>query len=158
MVVKLCLIGLILAGSLSCGSSTNEDAVIMKAVGKYNQALVIAYRNVDFGPLGGAASEKEAKKVRVIVNSYLEGNQVMESDVKRIDFKDVKVEGDRATARTSEDWTYRWVDFKTGEEVEPLKDIHYEMLYHLEKIDEKWLVEKVEDIGNGAGQVEERGV
>jgi hypothetical protein len=158
MVVKLCLIGLILAGSLSCGSSTNEDAVIMKAVGKYNQALVIAYRNVDFGPLGGAASEKAAKKVRVIVNSYLGGNQVMESDVKRIDFKDVKVEGDRAIARTSEDWTYRWVDFKTGEEVEPLKDIHYEMLYHLEKIDDKWLVDKVEKVGNGAGRGEERGV
>lgn len=152
MVVKLCLIGLILAGSSSCSSSSQEDAIIMKAVGKYNQALIIAYRNVDFGPLGGAASEKEARKVRAIVNSYLEGNQVMESDVKRIDFRDIKVEGDRATARTSEDWTYRWVDFKTGEEVEPLKDIHYEMLYHLEKIDDKWLVDKVEKVGNGEGQ------
>ena len=39
--------------------------------------------------------------------------------------------------KTSEDWSYQWIDYKTRQEVEPLKDIHYELLYHLIKKDGK---------------------
>ena len=114
-------------------------------VAKYNNAIIEAYKNQFFAPLTEVAGEKQVNKARVVINSFRRGNQVMEADVRKIDFKEIKRQGDKASVRTSEDWVYRWVDIKTGKEVEPLKDIHYEIVYHLVKKDGKWLVEKAED-------------
>ena len=76
----------------------------------------------------------------------------MESEIHTIDFRDIKAEGDKAAVNTDEDWSFRWLDYKTRQEVEPLKDEHYEMIYHLSKKDGKWLVEKVEIAKGAASQ------
>jgi len=70
----------------------------------------------------------------------------MESEIHKIDFRDIKAEGDKAAVNTAEDWSYRWIDYRTKQEVEPLRDIHYDMKYYLVKKDGKWLVEKVEEV------------
>lgn len=116
-------------------------------IAKYNNALIEAYKNRFDSPLMEVAGEAEVRKIRTIVDSFLQSDEIMEAEVKRMDFKEIKIEAEKAEVKTSEDWQYRWVNVRTGKEVEPIKDIHYEMLYHLIKKDGKWLVENTEDIG-----------
>src|SRR3990172_8987010 len=78
--------------------------------------------------------------------------EIVESEIHKIDFRDIKAEGDKAAVNTDEDWSFRWLDYKTRQEVEPLKDEHYEMIYHLSKKDGKWLVEEVEIAKGAASQ------
>ena len=124
----------------------SQEAELKTIIAKYNIALVEAYGYQFFEPLKEVAGEDEVGKVEIIIDSYMLGNQIMEAQLNRMDFNEINIEEDRATVRTSEDWSYRWVDLRTGEEVEPLRDIHYELLYHLIKNDDKWLVEKVGEV------------
>ena len=130
---------------------TDDEAHLKTVVARYNDALVSAYKNQFFDSLSEVSVEAEAGKVHALVNSYLQGNQVMDSELHSMDFKEMKVADNKATVRTSEKWSYRWINFRTGEEVEPMRDIHYEMLYHFVKEEGKWLVEMVEDLGEGGG-------
>lgn len=131
----------------SCNTIDPEEKAIQRLIGKYNVSIIIAYKELNLLPLENMAGEAQVRKVKTIINSYMEANEVMEAELLSLAFKDIRIESDRAMVSTSEDWSYRWVDFKTGEEVVPLKDIHYEMLYHLIKKDDKWLVDRVEDVG-----------
>lgn len=129
----------------SCASKDiDENREIKTIIAKYNNALIEAYKNQFFEPLKDVAAEDEVRKIEVIINSYLHGKQIMESEIHKIDFRDIKAEGDKAIVKTAEDWSFRWLDYKTRQEVEPLKDEHCEMIYHLSKKDGKWLEEKME--------------
>lgn len=134
----------------SCASKQSGEETSLKIViAKYNNAVIEAYKNQILMPLKEVAVEDEVRRIDITVSTYLRGNQLMEADLHKIDFKDVRIEGDKATVRTSEDWSYKWVNYRTKKEVEPLRDIHYEMTYYLNKIDGKWLVEKVEELKEG---------
>lgn len=135
---------------LGCASKQSGEETSLKIViAKYNNAVIEAYKNQILMPLKEVAVEDEVRRIDITVSTYLRGNQLMEADLHKIDFKDVRIEGDKATVRTSEDWSYKWVNYRTKKEVEPLRDIHYEMTYYLNKIGGKWLVEKVEELKEG---------
>lgn len=145
--VRAPLLVIFLAVFFGCaGREMPEEAELKIVVARYNSALAEAYGRQSFGSLRDAAVEREVKKIEVIINAYLQAEQVMEAELHRVDFKSVKIEEDRADVKTSEDWKYMWVNSKTGAEVEPPKDIHYELLYRLVKKDGRWLVEKVEEV------------
>jgi hypothetical protein len=132
---------------LSCTTKNPEEEAIKKLVGKYNVALITAYKDMNPLPLRRVTSNSEFEKVNLIIDSFMEVNQIMEAELMSLGFKDIKIEQDSATVKTSEQWKYRWVDMKTGEVKVPLQEIHYEMLYHLTKEEDKWLVDRVEDVG-----------
>ena len=128
-----------------CSSKSMDEKTELKTViAKYNNAIIEAYKNQNFEHFMQVATDAEINKIGVIINSFRQADQIMEAELRKIDFQEIKTQGDKADVKTSEDWSYRWIDYKTGQEVEPLKNIHYEMLYHLIKKDGKWLVEKVE--------------
>lgn len=131
-----------------CASNPADDreALLKIVIAKYNNAVIEAYRSQNFEPLKQAAAEHEIDKIGVIINAYRTENQIMESDIKKIDFKEIRIEADKAYVKTSEDWSYRWINYETKQEVEPLKDVRYELLYHLIKKGGKWLVDKVEEV------------
>jgi len=122
----------------------SEKPELKTVIAKYNNAIIEAYKNQNFEHFMQVATDAEINKIGVIINSFRQADQIMEAELRKIDFQEIKTQGDKADVKTSEDWSYRWIDYKTGQEVEPLKNIHYEMLYHLIKKDGKWLVEKVE--------------
>ena len=122
----------------------DEKTELKTVIAKYNNAIIEAYKNQNFEHFMQVATDAEINKIGVIINSFRQADQIMEAELRKIDFQEIKTQGDKADVKTSEDWSYRWIDYKTGQEVEPLKNIHYEMLYHLIKKDGKWLVEKVE--------------
>ncbi|MBI4972684.1 MAG: hypothetical protein HZC16_02565 [Candidatus Omnitrophica bacterium] len=145
----LLICGMLLAGVIFHGcahKATDEEAELKTVVAKYNNALIEAYKNQFFAPLQEVTSEDEFRKVNIVVSSFLQGSRIMESELHRLDFKEIKIEKDEARVRTSEDWSYRWVNYRTRQEIEPLKEIRYEMLYHLVKKNNKWLVDKVEEV------------
>jgi len=139
-----------LCASFSCKSGDPEKDAIQRTVAKYNTAIIIAYKELNMSPLQEIASEGHVSKVKIIINSYLEANQIMIADILKVNIKEIKIEGEKATAKTSEDWKYKWIDNKTGKDVEPLKDIHYEMFYKMIKKDGKWIVEAVEEVTEGS--------
>jgi hypothetical protein len=141
---------LVLAGCISKEKDETEYD-IRTTIGRYNNAVITAYKSLNIGPLNSVTTEEQLIRVDSFIGAFLQRDQIMESELHRMDFEDVKIDSDKATVRTTEDWSYRWIDSRTGEEVEPLKEIHYEMRYHLKKIDDKWLVEKVEEVGEGVG-------
>lgn len=138
-------LAVILSGCAS-NPADNREAELKTIIAKYNNAVIEAYKSQNFEYLKQVATEQEIDKIGVMITSFLQANQIMEAELHKIDFREIKIQGDKADVRTSEDWSYRWIDYKTGQEVEPLKDIHYEMLYHLIKKDGKWLVEKVDEV------------
>ena len=122
----------------------SEKPELKTVIAKYNNAIIEAYKNQNFEHFMQVATDTEINKIGIIINSFRQADQIMEAKLHKIDFQEIKTQGNKADVNTSEDWSYRWIDYKTGQEVEPLKNIHYEMLYHLIKKDGKWLVEKVE--------------
>lgn len=140
------LIVFVVAG---CARKESVDEMQVKTViAKYNNALIEAYRNQNPIYLKEVAGDDEVRKIGTIVESFLQGDEIMEAEIEKINFKEIKIEAEKATVRTSEEWRYRWVNIKTGKEAEPARDIHYDMLYRMVKKDGKWLVEKTEDESN----------
>lgn len=134
---------------LLCGCAKKEspeEYAVKVAVTKYNNAIIDLYKTVSPEKLNEIALEEESKKVQSYMSIFLAGKRLMEAEYQKIEFREVIVEGDSATVKTSEDWTFRWIHFKTGEEIEPWTDIHYEMQYDLTLIDGKWMIAKATDI------------
>lgn len=138
-------LAIILSGCTS-NPADDREALLKIVIVKYNNAVIEAYKNQNFEYLKQVATEKEIDKIGIMISSFRQTDQIMKAEFHKIDFREIKIQGDKTDVRTSEDWSYRWIDYKTGQEVEPLKNIHYEILYHLIKKDGKWLVEKVEDM------------
>lgn len=145
--MKLLIHGLLLPiFLLGCATKTvGEEEQLKIVIAKYNNALVEAYKNQFFEPLKEVADDAELTKVNTIIRAYLQNEQIMDSEILAVVFKGIKKKADSAVVKTSEDWKYRWVDYRTNKEVEPFKKVHYEMIYYLFKKDGKWLVTKVEE-------------
>ena len=123
-----------------------EEYPVKVAVTKYNNAIIDLYRTVSPEKLNEIALEEESFRVQNYMSIFLPGERLMDAKYQKIEFREVTVEGDTAIVKTSEDWTFRWIHFKTGEEIEPWKDLHYKMQYDLTFIDGKWMIAKVTDI------------
>lgn len=141
-----CGLILVLAVSGCATEKSKEEYDIKITIGKYNHAMIRAYKSLDFRPLGGVTTDEQLTRVNSFITSFLESGQIMEPELHSIDFKEITIEDDRATVGTSEDWTYMWLDYRTREVVVPLEEIHYEIIYHLLREDETWLVDKVEQV------------
>ncbi len=156
----LILILLAISGcSVENGQHTAED-MLKRVVTRYNYALIDAYGRQIYHTLREVTSADELRRVGIIVSSYLQSDQVMEAKLHRLVFQGISVDGRRATVETAEDWSYRWINRRTGEVVEPLKHIHYRMRYHLiMEEDRGWVVDRVEEIEHrlkGASQGDEK--
>jgi hypothetical protein len=146
MKITALILSIFLPVLYSCSTVNPEEEAIRRLIGKYNMAIVTAYKNLGMEPLREVASKERFEKVEVIINSFMQGGQMMEAELLELDFKGMEIDAERARVRTSEDWKYRWVDVRTREVKVPLTEIHYEMLYHLIKRDDRWLVEKTEEV------------
>lgn len=141
----LSLISVVLFFGCTRNVADTRDAELKVVIAKYNNALVEAYKNQNPAPLREVVGDNEVRKIGTIVESFLQSDEIMEAELVKINFKEIKIDAAKAEVRTSEDWRYRWVHIKTGKETEPVEDIHYDMLYNMAKKDGKWLIEKTED-------------
>ncbi len=154
------VIALILTGCTTWEKEPSEEELLKKVVTRYNYALIEAYKSQFYDRLKEVTGRDEFRRIRIIITSYLQASEVMEAELHTLEFGKIKIEEKKATVDTTERWSYRWIDYRTGREVEPLKEINYNMRYHLVRDEDRgWIVERVEDLqytGNplssGAGQ------
>ena len=122
---------------------------LKRVVTKYNYALIDAYRIQAYEELKKVASPEELRRVGIIVSSYLQADQIMDARLRSIEFRRIVVDGDTARVDTEEEWAFRWLNRRTGNVVEPLREIHYRMRYHLVKDPQRgWLVERLEKLSS----------
>ncbi len=141
------VIALIFAGCTAWEKEPSEEELLKKVVTRYNYALIEAYRSQFYDRLKEVAGRDELRRIRIIITSYLQSSEIMEAELHRIEFGEIRIEEEKATVDTTERWSYRWIDYRTGREVEPLKEIGYNMRYHLVKDEDRgWIVERVEDL------------
>ncbi len=128
---------------MSCTRASDNRAAVRLAVSKYSVAIISAYKDIDLGLLNEVATKEHKDKVSAVINAYMQANEVMEAELLHLDFVGVEIKGEEAEVRTTEDWSYRWVDYDTREIREPEKKLHYEMSYELLYSDGRWLVDEV---------------
>ncbi len=146
MKIKLAIFSILFFIINSCTKPDTEIQNIHRTVGKYNMALVVAYKELDWAPLGEVTTEVQLDKVKHLVNSYLEGNQVMEAELHSLSFRDIESATDKIKVTTYEVWSFRWVDYKKRTEIIPLQEREYEIVYHLVREGDHLLISSVEDI------------
>lgn len=140
---------------VSCAKSNPDEALVKTTVARYNDALVAAYKNLNIEPMKDVATEERAKRVEAFITAYLQSNLIMETELHHVTFDEVKVERTVATVKTTEDWSYSWVDYKTKKIKEEKKQVTYKMLYTLEKKGDKWIVTDARDLAAPPGPEEQ---
>lgn len=148
MVKKILTVFLSLILFSSCAGKEKEVEEVKKTVGRYNILLTEAQKTGDLSGIALVVSKYELKKLDHFITGYIKQNKIMEAEIKATVFNEVKVKNKTAIVRTSEDWAFRWVDYKTRQEVMPLQDVHYEMIYYLFNENGKWMIDKTEEVSD----------
>ncbi len=121
-----------------------EKNSVVKAVEAYNDALSEALESLSIEPLASHATQTELGRVQAyIFFNYSEG-KFMKSNLEKINFTKVKLEGKKAEVSAEEEWTYQYVDLRTKKLLGNLEKVKYKTKYKLSKSNGKWLVSEVE--------------
>lgn len=154
--IFLCLA--VFAFLAGCATKANEeDLQIKKAVARYNDAVTIGYKELNIEPLKDIAGKERVGKVEAFISAYLGSGLVMEAELHGIDFKEIKIEGDKAGVKTVEDWSYSWIDYKTRKTAVPRKDVRYTIFYALSKKDGRWIIEDAKDLSEKKTALDSQG-
>lgn len=122
----------------------NEETV-KETVKNYNEILMTVYQRQKADLLREVTTEDELERVRLYLTyNYYEKKQALRSHLNNLEVTTVKLKGRRATVRTKEDWTYRYLDINTQKPTTAEKRARYEVTYSLEKRGKRWLVAKLE--------------
>ncbi|HHL40000.1 MAG TPA: hypothetical protein ENJ37_05795 [Deltaproteobacteria bacterium] len=133
--------------AVSCTSAQPDtDEAVKSAVLRYTQGIIKAYRDLDPEILASVTSQRQLTKVDIVVQSFLQADRVMDSELLSLDFKEIEGDGSSRRVRTVEKWRYKWVNVKSGDLVEGPREVRYEISYTLAREGESWIVEDVEII------------
>ncbi|MEE9614188.1 MAG: hypothetical protein V3W31_04440 [Thermodesulfobacteriota bacterium] len=154
------LIAAVLLAVVSCAGSVSEEDKVRSLVGRYNSALVTAYKEGDFDRLVKVADGEALSKVDNAYQSYLKGpGIVLDAELLGLKFKEfslgtgedesgINVEWHEdekewrevylykeTFVETEERWNYRWVDYRTGETASPVVTARYGVAYTVDRVD-----------------------
>src|SRR3989304_3581747 len=120
----------ILSGFISgcADKKSGMEILIKKTITRYNEALIVAYKDLNITPIQELTTPERAGKTETFITAYLDSGLVMEAKLHRLSFTEIKIEGDKAEAKTSEDWSHVWVEHRSREIKVPEKGTHYAML------------------------------
>lgn len=118
-----------------------EREAAKEAVERYNKILVQAYNRPNPDLMEKITTEEELKRVALYIMFNLTNNRVLKAHLDELKFDEVKIEKKRwAKVKTIENWSYKYLDFKTKKIVVPVKKARYKVTYTLEKRKGRWLV------------------
>jgi hypothetical protein len=120
-----------------------EDEVV-QAVCLSNEEQIKAWRDLDTEVLRGRRTGKDLEDNVNRVEMLRKHNQYGVPKNHRLDVLEVKIEGERATVRTFEEWSltvYNKGDNSVAKQTGP--DQYYEV-YHMVKVSGKWMIENVD--------------
>ena len=140
---------LLAAVVLACAPGGGDRSEVERTVRAYDDALVKAFRANDAGPLQEVATEKEAKRVSVLVDLKVADRLVLESTLERFEVLSAERFGpDGYTVRTAERWRYfdRPLDPGRPAGLRFLADM--QMQYEVERASGRWRVAKVRTVSS----------
>lgn len=83
------------------------DAALSRAVREYDDALVAAYASSDASRVTGVAAQREADRIRILIDLKTSARLVLESRLESFEVLGAKGSGETATVETRERWRYR---------------------------------------------------
>jgi hypothetical protein len=134
-------------GACARGDRDERDAV--RAVRAYDEAVVRAFRTNDAGGMGEVATEKEAKRVTVLVDLKAADRLVLESTLERLEvLSAARVGPDGFTIRTAERWRYLDRPLAPGRVATPEVLAEMRMEYEVARENGRWRVDKTRTLAN----------
>ncbi len=128
-------------------SRSQEIGQIKDAVLKYDQLLAEGYREMNMTSMNEVATKEEVARLYFHMAALGEAKVRLESELKRIEFQDVKlINAGSALVRTEETWDFKHVNYITQKIQLDEKGFIYNLVYELVKKDDKWLVAKVTSV------------
>jgi hypothetical protein len=134
---------------------SDEERAVQDAVRGYNDALVVAFAEMDMNRLQGTATEEQAGSDAVMMQSLGTGGVRMVATVRTIKFGEITFPAD-GTARvsTTETWDYRHENLETSQTVRTETGVVYHLAYDLVLQDGRWLVAAVTALDQEDGSEE----
>lgn len=121
----------------------NTPEAVKKTVKDYDEALIIALRDFRTEKLNKITTAKRFEADRNYVMKNQKSRIKIDSILKQIDFRSVKIEKNRATADVLEVWYIEKIDLSTGEIIAAGEDYN-KIVYGLVKAGGKWLVDSTD--------------
>ncbi len=126
----------------------DEKTKIKNTVILYNSMLAQGYRKQNMTSLAEVATEKRISKAFYHMAALGEGWVRMDMNLKQISFSEIQIlSSDKAEAATEEKWDYKYINFKTEEQVYD-NSVDYVNRYKLSKISDKWFVDDINVISS----------
>lgn len=116
-----------------------EDTIV-----DYNRALTAAYKAKQAIILTELVTADELRRIDLYITYNYKKDQVLLADLNDIKFSKVSIKKKQATAKTHEQWTYKYVSASDSSKViVPSKNATYLVDYKLEKAGQRWVVSSV---------------
>ncbi|HYP20876.1 MAG TPA: zinc ribbon domain-containing protein [Chloroflexia bacterium] len=123
---------------------SQEEDLVKETVRISNDEQIKAWRDLDTEVLKGTRVGDVLKENIEMVELLKKNRKYAVPVIQRLDFVDVKIEGDRATVRTIETWTVTFYSSDTREVVQKNGPDTLHETYHMVKQNGKWMVRELE--------------
>ncbi len=125
-------------------SCSGEKQEVKNLVITYNRVLAEAYIKPRAHLMENFTSEREFRQIDTYISYLYKTNRILKSELKKIEFEAVRIEGDTATAMTRERWVYSYLDPASRAPVSEEYDVIYANKYSLVRKRGRWLVDGLE--------------
>lgn len=146
---------LLAAGVSSLGGCTSPPTqgkgAVESTVRAYNDALAVAFEQLDMNELNQTATQEQAEREFLLMAALGEGRMQMRSRLVSIEFGEVTYPSDDAArVTTTEVWDYEHVSLDTSETVRSERGVTYHLQYDLVRGGDRWLVATVTSLDDPA--------
>lgn len=125
----------------ACGPAEEEA---LRAVRRYDEALIEAYRTGDAQLVEGAAGPREAKKLLGLIGAKLDMGLTLDAQLVELQPLRIERRRDGASVWTRELWRYADRRVGSGRPVGEASEDRYQMLYTVGRDNGRWVVEEVQ--------------
>lgn len=128
-------------------NSLEGEEGIKNAVKGYNQAVITGNMASKYLKIVRKyAADRETSRVIVFAEEDRSKGRIMRSKLTELAFDKITTAGDTVDVRTSEKWEFDYIDWKTGKVKEPMREMSYKLKYTLVRMENKWMVGKLEQL------------
>lgn len=121
------------------GKAGPEEKKASETIYLYNEKLTEAYKKENPELLQSVATRDEINRILKHLVFISSAHERMEYELKKLDYKEFKIEEKKAQVKTEETWLYKIFDKKTNKR-KSSKLIRYRVTYNLVKQKGSWLV------------------
>jgi len=139
---------IVLAALLALSACRGTERELARAVREYDDALVLAYATSDPSRVAKVAAQKEADRIRILIDVKTSARLVLESRLESLEVTSATSAGEAGTVETRERWRYHDRPLQPGAAAGPEISSVMRMRYALVREGGRWKVASVETLSN----------